>query len=156
MTDSVSTTIMAILEEMDRTSDAQLGGPAAKAARRNARRVAEYLLALGSTPLPRHSGKASPGKVASALSESGERFNRQNFMTNEFCARLLASYERWESDVGGSHFAEAQKSAEAKEPENKRISDLERELLLVRAECQHLRDEVSFLRGFVAETGRLP
>lgn len=156
MIEDIRETISAIMDEMDAMPDARLGGPAAKAARHNARRVADYLLGLGGTPLPRHAGKASPGKIASSISDAGDRFNRQNFGTNEFCSRLLASYERWETAVVGSHFADALKAAQAREPENKRISDLERELLLVRAECQHLRDEVAFLRGFVAETGRLP
>ena len=156
MSGDIHTDIATILSELDKTPDSQLGGPAAKAARHNANRVATYLLGLGQNPLPRHAGKASPGKVATALSDGGERFNRQNFSTNVFCERLLAAYERWENESGTSHFAQAQTAVEAKAPDNKRISDLERELMLVRAECQHLRNELAFLRGFVGQTGRMP
>lgn len=156
VTFDVHQTISAILEEMDGCPDSLLGGPAAKAARQNARRVAAYLLDLGEAPLPRHAGKPAPGKVANILSASGQRFNRQNFNTNVFCARLLATYDEWERETGLNRFAEAQKATEAKEPDNKRISDLERELLLVRAECQSLREQLAFFRGFVAQTGRVP
>jgi hypothetical protein len=148
--------IDSVMQELDTVPDARLGGPAAPAARLNARLVADYLLGLGEDPLPRHAGKASAGKVAQIISAGGRRFNRQNFATNEWCARLLSIYDEWERTAGTTRLAAARAVVEAQEPSNRRISDLEGELLLLRAENQQLRRQVGFLRGFVAETGRLP
>ncbi|MBJ6122505.1 hypothetical protein [Sphingomonas mollis] len=145
-----------IIQELEAIPDAKLGGPAAPAARLNARVVADYLRGLGEEALPRHAGKASAGKVAQAISAGGRRFNRQNFATNDWCARLLATYDEWERTAGTTRLAAARAAAEEQEPSNRRISDLESELLLLRAENQRLRQEVGFLRGFVAETGRMP
>lgn len=147
--------IASILDELDQAPDRALGGPAAPAARDNARRVADYLLNLGDVPLPRHAGKPAPGKVAEALSTT-KRFNRQNFQTNEWCSRLLNAYHEWEIGHGATKLDAAQAAADAKEPQNKRISILECELLMARAEIHQLRRELGLLREFVANTGRLP
>lgn len=156
MASDVQPMILAILSDLEATPDRLLGGPAAPAARANAKLVADYLLRLGDGPLPRHAGKPSPGKVAQAISTPERRFNRQNFATNEWCERLLAAYDHWELSHGVTEFEAAQVAKEEKEPANKRISDLERELLIARAEISGLRRELAFLRGFTAETGRLP
>lgn len=157
-TDTIDSRVGAILAELDGLSDRALGGSAA-AARGNARRVAEYLrsLAAAGEPLPRHAGKTSPGKVAVAIAKhSGASFNRQNFATNEWCGRMLDAYTDWESQTGGNALDEAIEAAEAKAPTDKRINELEREILLLRAENQHLRLELSAIRGLTARTGRLP
>lgn len=156
VTSDVRAAISKIIAELNATPDRLLGGPAAPAARANAKLVAEYLLQLGDEPLPRHAGNASPGKVAQAISTEERRFNRQNFSTNEWCERLLRTYDQWELASGLTRIEAAQAANEQKEPTNKRISELERELLLAHAEVAQLRREVAFLRGFTAETGRLP
>ena len=153
--EDIRSRIEGIMRELDTIPDARLGGPAAPAARGNARLVADYLLSLGDEALPRHAGKASSGKVAQAISASGRRFNRQNFATNEWCARLLAAYDEWERG-NGTRLAAAQALSEAEEPGNRRISELETELLMLRAENHQLRRDLGFIRQFVARTGRLP
>lgn len=156
-TPEIEATIASILAEMKGQPDQALGGPAASAARENARRVAAYLLDLHAkgTPLPRHAGKAAPGKVAAAMSQE-KRFNRQNFGTNDWCAKLLDAYDRWEIVHGTTLLAQAQLAADRKEPQNKRMSELERDLLITRAELERARQELGMLRTFVAQTGRLP
>lgn len=153
----IKATIAALLAQMEELSDQALGGPAAHAARENAGRVAGYLLDLHQreATLPRHAGKAAPGKVAAALSKE-KRFNRQNFGTNAWCAKLLDAYDRWEIEYGTPLLVQAQAAADKKEPQNKRISELERDLLFTRAELQRARQELGTLRNFVGHTGRLP
>jgi len=152
----VYSAIDAIMSELEAAPDQALGGPSAPSARANARRVAEYLLSLGDEQLPRHAGKPSTGKIAKAIAASAPRFNRQIFFTNEWSARLLSAYDEWEQFAGVTRLAAAQAIVEEKEPTNRRISDLERELLLLRAENDRLRRELAFVRGFVAASGRLP
>ena len=155
-TTDIDDAIKAIMVDMDAAPDTKLGGPAAQAARENARLVADYLIGLGEEPLPRHAGKPSAGKVAQAISTTKRRFNRQNFGTNVWCARLLAAYDQWEMREGPTQLEKAQDAAEAKEPTNRRMAELEQQMLLLRSENDRLRQELTHLRGFVAETGRLP
>ncbi|GGD91121.1 hypothetical protein GCM10011515_08490 [Tsuneonella deserti] len=152
----IQATLHAIMAEMKAVPDRQLGGPAAATARLNAQQVADYLRGLGNTPLPRHAGKASPGKVAKEISTPERRFNRQNFTTNEWCDRLLNAYDEWEISHGLSRMEMAQAGRDEKEVTNQRVSDLERELLYAQAEIASLRRELAFLRNFTAETGQLP
>lgn len=152
--------IDAVMKELAVVSDRELGGSAA-AARANALRVAEYLKRLNAErrPLPRHGGRPSPGKIAQEIASSANplaRFNRQNFDTNSWCGRMLAAYDVWERSHGLTALAQAQQAAEAKEPDEERLRDLERENLLLRAEVQHLRRELALFRSVVADTGRLP
>ncbi|MDK2768392.1 MAG: hypothetical protein KYX69_11810 [Sphingomonas sp.] len=154
----IGSRIAAVLADLDATSDRTLGGSAA-AARANARRVADHLLAMAAAgeALPRHAGKASPGKVAAAMAErSGASFNRQNFATNEWCARLLAEFADWEGKARGGALADAVEAAEAKRPAERRVGELEREVLLLRAENQQLRNELAAVRSLIARTGRTP
>jgi len=157
VTHDIEATIAALLAQMNKLPDQALGGPAAGSARENAGRVAAYLRDLHEkeAPLPRHAGKAAPGKVAAAMSEE-KRFNRQNFGTNDWCAKLLDAYDRWEIEHGTTLLAQAQSAADRKEPQNKRMSELERDLLFTRAELERARQELGTLRTFVAQTGRLP
>lgn len=151
--------IDAVEAEVNALPDKDLGGPAAEAARNNVRRVARYLRALHANrgALPRHDGKASTGKVAAVISEDSHgRFNRQNFFTNDWCSKLLADYDAWELGKGLSRLDAAAAVAEAKQPRDERIAALEEKLLVAEAEKQQMRQEIAFLRGFVAETGRVP
>lgn len=151
--------IQAIMAELAETADRDLGG-SASAARTNARRVAAYLIGLHATggSLPRHGGKAAPGKIAQIIAGTSNppiRFNRQNFDTNEWCRRMLAAYDTWERSAVTA-LAQAQASIQMKAPAAKREADLERENLLLRAQVSHLTRELALLRGIVADTGRLP
>ncbi|WP_374944191.1 hypothetical protein [Sphingomonas sp.] len=151
--------IDAVLAEMATRPEVELGGPAAADARQNALWVAEQLRAMAilSTPLPRHAGKPSPGKLAALISkEIGKRFNRQLFTSNEWCARLLSVHAAWEDANGPSALDAAQAAVEAKEAVSRRESALEEEILALRAENRQLRHELAHLRGFVASTGRMP
>lgn len=152
--------IDAVMAELAAVSGREIGG-SASAARANASRVAAYLRQLhaGGRPLPRHGGRPSPGKVAQEMASSESppvRFNRQNFDTNPWCGRMLAAYAEWEQGRGITALAQAQQAAEAKEPAEERLRDVERENLLLRAEVQQLRRELALFRGVVADTGRLP
>ena len=160
MADDPAAALEDILADLGATPDRAIGGSAA-AARANASHVAKYLKQLRAErrSLPRHGGRPSHGKIAQEIAASGSppvRFNRQNFDTNPWCARMLAAFDEWERGHGLTALAQAQQAAEAKEPAEKRLADLERENLLLRAEVQHVRSELALLRGIVAETGRLP
>ncbi len=158
MTD-ILTRLNTILAEVNALPDRELGGPAAPTARANIRRVANHLsdLHARSEPLARHAGKASTGKVAAAISKDGNgNFNRQNFFTNAWCGKLLELYDAWELRGGLSGLDAAAAAAEAKQPRDDRVARLEEELLVAQAEARQLRQEVAFLRGFMATTGRVP
>jgi hypothetical protein len=150
--------LQGILADLDATPDGAIGGAAA-AARTNAHRTAAYFLATlrSNEDLPRHAGRISPGKVADAITtREGSKFNRQNFSTNPWCGRMLAALERWTPAAAPGALAEAMLAADAKAPADRRVSHLERENLLLRAEVEQLRGELSLIRGIVARTGRLP
>jgi hypothetical protein len=149
----------AITADLAGKTDRELGG-AANAARSNADHVATFLRRLHASggPLPRHGGKAAPGKIAQIIGKSADppvRFNRQNFDTNEWCRRMLAAYDEWER-AGASALAEAQALSEAKAPTARREAELERENLLLRAQVSHMTRELALLRGLIADTGRMP
>lgn len=90
---------------------------------------------LGSNEaLPRHAGRLSPGKVADAITaRGGSKFNRQHFKTKPWCGRMLAALEGWMPAAAPTALAEAMRAADAKVPADKRVGDLERENLLLRA-----------------------
>ena len=151
--------LRSILADMDATPDSSIGGSAV-AARTNARRAAAYFLAVleaGATPPPtcwasipwegrgRHHG---PGGTASSTGRTSPPIPG--------AAGCLAAFETWAPTAATNALTEATRAAEAKMPADKRVSNLERENLLLRAENERLRRELAILRGLVARTGRLP
>ncbi len=159
MTHVIIAKIDSIMDDLALASDQELGGPAAGDARRNASDVADYLryLVRSGGQLERHAGLPSSGKVAAAITERvNRRFNRQIFFSNAWCGRLLEAFGSWEDNLCKTALDLAAASAEAKEPSNRRISDLEAEVLSLRAENRQMRDEIAYLRGFVASSGRMP
>jgi hypothetical protein len=69
---------------------------------------------------------------------------------------MLEAFEKWEATTRWTALPAAIEAAEAKLPQEKRLNELEREVLLLRGENQQLRRELAAFRDIIAGTGRMP